>query len=407
MPRIRPFVGLLYDPDLAGRLDHVTAPPYDLIDALERDRLHALSPHNAVRLIRGRDRPGDERGSNRQTRAAATLTEWRRDGILVPTAPAIFLYEFQFHLGGVRRRVRGVVAEVELEPLGQGGVIPHERTMPGPLRDRTALLRAVRANLSCVHFVYNDRAGGPQQRNVDAGSGVRAAFESADALAPAAEAIDDDGTRHRLWIRTDADHICEGLSRVPLMIADGHHRYAAALAGREAMRRAAGPGPWDAVMGLLVDASTEDPPILPIHRVVKANGAGTGLPETHAGERVRDLEEVVRSLTDSPPSAGVVSLESGEPIHRILALDGPPPAVRALHDGPLRDIGHERLSYVSDAASAEQIVRSRRAAAAFFLPPTHIDAVRGAIDTDGALPEKSTYFWPKPRTGMVIRPFDA
>ena len=406
MPRIRPFVGLLYDPDLAGPLDRLTAPPYDLIDAHEREHLYELSPHNAVRLIRGRDRPGDDGRSNSRTRAAATLAEWRRDGILVPTTPAIFLYEFQFHLGGTRRRVRGVVADVELEPVGQGGVIPHERTMPGPLRDRTALVGAVRANLSCVHFVYGGGADPLERRHERTDSAVRAAFHGVEAETPAAESVDDDGTRHRLWIRPGSERICEELSRVQLMIADGHHRYAAAVANRDEMRRMAGPGPWDGVMGLLVDASTEDPPILPIHRVVKAGDGATDLLDLASGERVRDLEEVLRSLTDSPPTTGVVSLESGEPIHRILSLDGPPPAVRALHDGPLRDIGHDRLRYVSDAPTAEQTVRSRRAAAAFFLPPTHIHAVRGALDAGGTLPEKSTYFWPKPRTGIVIRPFD-
>ncbi len=404
MPRIRPFAGLLYDQRRAGPLDRLTAPPYDLIDERERERLYRSSPYNAVRLIRGRNRAGDRAGSNRQTRAAYMLSAWRRDGILVPTEPSVYLYEFEFHLGGAHRRVRGVVAEVELVPLG-AGVIPHERTMQGPLRDRTALLGAVRANLSCVHFVYGAQTGAPEREG--AGAAVRADFDEVAALPPTADAIDDDGTRHRLWVRADGGRVAERLSGVPLMIADGHHRYAAALAHREEMRRVAGSGPWDAVMGLLVDASAEDPPVLPIHRVLKPHTArDADEAAARSGERVRDLEEVLRSLTDDPPVAGVASIEAGEVVHRIVALDGGRPAVRALHDGPLRGLRADALRYVSDAASAEQMVRSGRAAAAFFLPPTRIDAVLDVLDAGGTLPQKSTYFWPKPRTGMVIRPFD-
>jgi hypothetical protein len=130
--------------------------------------------------------------------------------------------------------------------------------------------------------------------------------------------------------------------------------------------------------------------------------AAAGLP----GERVRDLEEILRSLTDAPPTVGVLSDVSGELVHRIVALDGAGPAVRALHDGPLRDLDPTEVGYVSDAATAEQMVSTGRAAAAFFLPHTRIEAVRSVLDAGGTLPQKSTYFWPKPRTGMVIRPFD-
>jgi uncharacterized protein (DUF1015 family) len=276
--------------------------------------------------------------------------------------------------------------------------------MPGPLRDRRTLLRAVRANLSCVHFVYGAKAGTPDHGG--AGAAVRAAFEQAESGPATAEATDDEGTRHRLWVCTDAADICVSLSDAPLMIADGHHRYAAALAHRDGMRKTSGSGPWDAVMGLLVDASTEDPPVLPIHRVVQPGAFDAHRTGALRGERVKDLEEVLRSLTDDPATAGVAAIESGEVVHRVVPLDGPRPAVRALHDGPLRGFDADRLRYVSDAASAEQMVRSGHADAAFFLPPTRIDAVRSVLDAGGTLPEKSTYFWPKPRTGMVIRPFD-
>src|SRR5439155_4976618 len=160
VPDVRPFTGLLYDPSVVGPVGTVTAPPYDTISPIDQERYHRAHPNNVVRLILGRDEPGDDEADNRHLRAASYLRRWRLEGALAPTdGPALFPYEFQFHLGGVERRVRGVIAEVGLEPWG-GSILRHERTLPGPIEDRLRLLRAVRANLSPVYAVLqgpNDR----------------------------------------------------------------------------------------------------------------------------------------------------------------------------------------------------------------------------------------------------------
>jgi uncharacterized protein (DUF1015 family) len=408
VPRIRPFAGLLYAPERAGPLDLLTAPPYDVISRHEQRRLHSASPFNVVRLIRGEDLPGDDERTSSHSRAAQLLGEWRRSGILVPSTPAVFPYEFRFRHQGAERTVQGIVAQVELEAFGRD-VLAHERTMPGPTLDRLALLRAVRANLSPVHAVY--ASGERNGRRARGMAAVRNVLEATDGKAPAAEATDDEGTRHRIWIHPDADAVCAALSGVQLMIADGHHRYAVAWTVRQEMRASSGPGPWDSLMMLLVDATAEDPPVLPIHRALLPDRRRGESPSSRwhaqAGERVRDLEEVLRTVTDDPPIAGLASFESAELRHRVLSLENAPPAVRALHDGPLRDVRPGRLRYLHDAVAAEQMVRAGRAEAAFFLPPTSIGVVRNVIAAGDTLPEKSTYFWPKPRTGLVIRPFDA
>ena len=198
------------------------------------------------------------------------------------------------------------------------------------------------------------------------------------------------------------------------MIADGHHRYTVALAFREEMRARHGPGPWDAMMMFVVDAVTEDPPVLPIHRAVHPNG---NLAEQEEGEhlwasdgslpvRVRDLAEILASLNDDDMTVGVVAYEDDEIVHRVGRIDGNGPAVCALHERVLDRVDPSRLSYVPDAAAAEQAVASRRAVAAYFLPPTRVDRVWAVVRRRRRLPQKSTYFWPKPRTGMVIRPMD-
>jgi uncharacterized protein (DUF1015 family) len=276
-----------------------------------------------------------------------------------------------------------LICQVALEPWG-GSIVPHEETLPAPFEDRLSLLRAVRANLSPVYALYH----GPSDA-------LAALFDVLDGDEADRTIVDDDGVEHRMWVLEDEPAISSWLGDEELLIADGHHRYAVALAFREEMRAREGPGPWDQMMMLLVDAATEDPPVLPIHRVL-LEGAG---PDD--GTAVRDLAEVLAAIRDDDLTYGTAAMERGEIAHRVASLKGDPPTVCALHeqvltDGPLR--------FVPDAAVAEELVRSGRGVAAFFLPPTRVDRIRTVIRRGDRLPQKSTYFWPKPRTGMVIRP---
>jgi uncharacterized protein (DUF1015 family) len=396
MPEVRPFTGLLHEPRVAGPLHKLTAGPYDNISPAEQERLHRANRFNVVRLILGHDEPGDDLSANKYTRAAGSLDRWRDQGVLVPSdRPAVYPYELRFHLGGTWRIVRGVIAEVDLEPWG-GSIVPHERTLPDPIDDRLRLLRAVRANLSPVYTVFAQP------------SETLAAF-LAEAMKgpPHGEVVDESGTRHRLWVATEGhDGVTEALRDRRLMIADGHHRYTVALAYREEMRAQAGPGPWDAMMMLIVDGATEDPPVLPIHRVV-ADAAGR-LPTTAiaslSGERVRDLPEILATLRDEDLTVGTVRREDGEVVHRIVTLEGQPPTVCALHAQILDSLTELEMGFVPDAVSAEQAVLSGAASTAFLLPATKVERVWKLVEQGETLPQKSTYFWPKPRTGLVIRP---
>lgn len=404
MPRIRPFTGLLYDTAVAGGLERLTTPPYDSITPSERERYHATSPFNVVRLIRSRGTRGEGRSVDRYTRAANYLGQWRVSGVLVPTAePAVYPYEFVFRYAGRVRTLRGVIAEVALETSG-GSIIPHERTLPGPIQDRLAVLKAVRANLSPVYGVYR----GPS-------ASLARYLDEVGATPPDREVTDEEGTRHRMWVRPDGAAVAaEALRDESVMIADGHHRYAVALAHRVEMNERAGPGPWDWLMMLLIDAGAEEPPVLPIHRVIRRAPRGTSPGSVTAlvpapgwaMDTVRDLAEILATVRDEDLTYGFVGLERDRLVHRVGRLHGEPPTVRALHEQVLGYGRTGRLRFVPDAAVAEDLVRSGRGAAAYLLPPTRVDRVRDVIRSGARLPQKSTYFWPKPRTGMVLRPFD-
>jgi uncharacterized protein (DUF1015 family) len=304
--------------------------------------------------------------------------------------PAIYAYEMRFVHQGERRRVRGVIVEVALEPWGHG-VLPHEHTMAAPVEDRLALMRATRANISPIYAVCT----GPSAPQAEL-------LAAAEGRSPDREIADESGVVHRLWVESPAEDLAAWHRERGLLVADGHHRYQTALAFREEADGEHGPGPWDAVMMLVVDAVAEDPPVLPIHRVARADP----LPDL-PGQRVRDLAEVLAWLSEGGLRFGAAVRRGATLEHLVGTLEGEPPAVAALHRELVdRMEGLRDLRYVPEAAAAEEAVRSRVADLALFLPPARVEEIRSVIEAGGRLPQKSTYFWPKPRTGMVVRPID-
>jgi uncharacterized protein (DUF1015 family) len=385
---VLPFVGLRFDRARVGSFELVTAPPYDVISPEEHARYLATSPYNVIRL--DLVRAGDRGGNDPYAEAARTLSAWRGEGVLTtPDGRAYYPYEMRFVHDGTRRRIRGLICSVELEDWG-GGIVPHERTMRGPVEDRLRLMRAIASNASCIYALF----AGPLQD-------LSAWLDTATAAGPVASLTDDDGVEHSLWVAPPDAAIAEWLGSTSLMIADGHHRYTTALRHRDEMREKHGPGPWDRVMMFVVDASIEDPPVLPFHRLVL-----DGPVRSAAGARVRDLDEVLASVDDRRCAYGTVVRERRELVHRVADLAGEPPTVSRLHEQVLGGLDHA-LRYTPDAVAAEDAVRRGDAEAAYLLPPTDAATIRAVIDAGETLPQKSTFFWPKPRTGMVLRPFDA
>ena len=385
MPRLSPFTGLLYDRSRAGSLEAVTAPPYDTVDVDQQTRLRAASPYNIVHIDLPERRADDVRNDNQYTRAAALLEEWRRDGVLRATAaPALYPYEMRFRYEGAQRRIRGLICQVDVEPWG-GAILPHEETLPGPVEDRLRLVRELHLNLSPVYALASDVDGA-----------VPAFLNAQTASAPHASVVDEAGVEHRLWV---SDVPSDPLVVGTLMIADGHHRYAMALRYRDEMRASRGPGPWDALMMLVVDAATEQPPVLPIHRLSPSTAG------IH-GERVRGLEEVLAAVDDEALTYGVITSADGAIVHEVARASGRPPTVCAITEQVEALREPSVLRFTPDAVAAEEAIRSRSAATAYLLPSTSPEAIRSVIDAGGRMPQKSTYFWPKPRTGLVLRPLD-
>jgi uncharacterized protein (DUF1015 family) len=394
VPRFSPFAGLRYDPDAVALAD-VLAPPYDVVDADEQAALEARSPYNAVRL----ELPREEGGLDRYAAARRRLDEWRDAGVLVPDPePAFYVYRMGWRTddGGLRQTT-GVIGALELEPPGEGGVLPHERTMPKPKSDRLDLLRACRANLSPVW-------------GLSLTAGLTGLCEPSDP--PLARATDDAGVHHRLWRVTrpgTVAAIADAVAASPVVIADGHHRYETALA-YQAERRAEtdGPGEWDRVMVYVVGLADDQLSVGAIHRVV------SGLPPGF------DLLGALETWFDAfPAGPSPVTLEEQMADAQALALVLPDarwllrPRPEALEeaadlDSARLDVARAALPphdlhYQHGAAAAVAQVEAGPAQAAFLLRPPSVTRIAAAARAAERMPEKTTYFHPKPATGLVFR----
>ena len=388
MPRLFPFRGLQYDPSVAGPLDRLTAPPYDVISESDQEGLRARSPYNIVHVDRT-DAAGND-GASGYAIAGSLLADWRASGVLRPAdVPSYYGYELRYALEGIRHRLRGIVGALELEPWG-GNVLPHEHTMPGPIEDRLRLLRATRTHLSPIYGTISGPCVGLNElldRTVDGD--------------PIVNVRDHEGVEHRMWPIDGQEDVTSWLADEPLLIADGHHRYATALAYRDERRADDGPGPWDRILTLVVDAGSEEVPVLPYHRVQIGGEPPTG------GQPAADLADVLAHTDDLQLRYGTVTKIAGTVTYRVHRLRGHPPTVLALHEQLLDRVAPgDALRFTHVAADADTAVRDGSAIAAYLLPGTTTDRVRAVIERGDRLPRKSTFFWPKPRTGMILMPVD-
>jgi uncharacterized protein (DUF1015 family) len=390
MPRISPFEGLVFDATVVGPLDRVTAPPYDVISEARRQGYLGASPFSIVHLDLAEGSDDPDHPESRYERAGQLLRDWESAGALVRSlTPCYYAYEMSFPRDGVPTAIRGLLVAMDLEPWG-GNVLPHEETMPGPVQDRLRLLRATRTHLSPIYGTIP----GPCPELADL-------LARAIAVPAPFGARDEQGVHHRMWPVPPSPGIAERLSAEPLLIADGHHRYTTALAYRDECRATDGPGPWDRVLTLVVDASTGSVPVLPFHRL-QLTGDGP-----QAGTVVDDLRAALAALSDDDAVVATVTREHDELVFRMMELPGDPPAVQALHAAVLDDrLSPGSLRYLADAEAAVEAVREGSAVAAYLLPATTPERIHEAIETGVRLPQKSTYFWPKPRTGMVLMPLD-
>jgi uncharacterized protein (DUF1015 family) len=448
VPTIKPFRALRYERETIGDLALVTSPPYDVILPDEHRALLARHPRNVVRLDLPAEEAGDE-PDERYRRAAHTFAAWRSDGTFhKDPRPSIYVYEQDYVVPdtNVSRIQRGFLARLRLEPFGpEGSIQPHERTLSAPREDRYKLIRATGANMSPVVGLYDDQSG--------RAAAILSELAGA-AGAPAADITDRDRVRHRLWVvpadqATDeptdlARELITRASAGPITIADGHHRYETALRYRDERRmtRSCESDPaFDYVLMLFLETTAEPLTVLPTHRVVKGLGEGAAGLLAAAAEvfdvrPVKDRESLGATFGPAAQTADASSgrrgrfglwtraggailtarrsefepelPEGGSALRRLdvtllqVALE------RLLGIDPAATAAGGKVGYTKSAGEALDWVDQAEDGAdgAFLLEGTPVaDIVAVARDGD-VMPQKSTYFYPKPLSGLVLNPHE-
>ncbi|CAN5655977.1 DUF1015 domain-containing protein [soil metagenome] len=413
MPRFEPFAGLRYR--MSTDLDPVTAPPYDVIDEPERAELAARSPYNAVRLELPADEDAED-GEDRYQAAARVLARWLEIGMIMADDPASFyLYRMGYHdEAGRARQTTGVIGALGLERLdGEGDVLPHEHTTARAKSDRLQLLEATKCNLSPIWCL-------------SLAQGLSAMVEPLGP--PFARATDTDGVHHRLWrVNSPAivDTLAEVVASAPLIIADGHHRYETALAYQDQRAAAgAGPGAHDLIMALVVELAEDEVSVRPIHRLI--TGLPTDLDVLDALSPWFKAEDVGNgvgggdeSLAETMDRFGALGLALPDGSLRLLhpRADAFPPfppfppddlldldASRADH--ARAQLPAHEVAYRHDGDDLVRRVTGSPGSAGLLLRPATVDQIAGAARQGVRMPPKTTYFHPKPRTGMVFRSID-
>ena len=392
MPRFEPFPALRYAPEVD--LDLAVAPPYDVLSAVDVGELAARHPHNIVTV----DVPGPEEDPGRYDRAGVTLSDWERSGVLVrDPSPSFTLYRMRFRTeDGTERETVGVLGALEVVDEGAGGVLPHERTTPKAKTDRLDLTRATQANLSPVW-------------GLSLTAGLTALLR--EPAAAIGSCIDEHGVIHSVERVDDPERITAistAVASTPVLIADGHHRYAISRTYRDERRAVDGAGPWDLTLAYVGELVDEQLSIDAIHRlysgididvlrsVLERSFETEPAGPVDSGFARRVVDQRALCLVDSNGSGTWLRPRPGV-FEGVRDLDG------ALLEHAVRDLDVD-IAYQHGVNEVVGLVRAGTVTAGVLIRPTSITEIRRTADEGLLMPPKSTFFTPKLRTGLVIRP---
>jgi len=438
MANILPFRGIFYNKEKIKDLSRVLAPPYDIISTEARERYYEKSEYNVIRLILGKDFSGDDETNNKYTRAAGFFHKWLEEGILVrDNSASIYFLEQEYELksevfgavAGYGARTdaikrRGFIGLARLENFSKGIIRPHEETMPEPKRDRLNLLRACAANFSQVFTAYE---GSP--------SIIDSLWQEMRRGIPIFDLIDGENIGHRLWKVNDqksVNLIVEAMKDKKLFIADGHHRYESALEYRNQLRKAnpkhRGNESYNYVMAYFLNMEDRGLKILPIHRALR-NFAGFDrkrlIAESRKNfglKRLSHLEKLLGAMQDEEKEHRIGMYAGGDEFY-LLTLQERKIAeelargrgkvscrldVVILHTLIIERIlgippeNQENITYSEKINEVLAKVRDGSHCLAFFLRPVKLSEFKAIVEAGEIMPKKSTYFYPKLLSGLVI-----
>lgn len=436
MATIAPFNGLRFNTDIVGDLSAVTAPPYDIISPEQQKQLYETHPFNVIRLENGEEFAEDDETHNKYTRSAEFLEDWMQSEVLRQDfTPSVYVYGQKFTLkDGRTLSYKGLMCLVKLEEFEKKIILPHEETLSKAKTDRLNLMRATGANFSPIYSLFNDNGGT-----------VAEIIRKSSADEPQNSFVSADKVTQSLWQVSDGDTIAklaEAFASKQLFIADGHHRYETALNFRNEMiqqnPKHTGNELYNYIMMFLVPMEEKGLVVFPTHRLVKNV---TNFNEAELIERLGEnfdvskifaysgiSEAIERKLAENGEDK-VFAMYTGKDYYYFLRLKSTDIAkhenilkseayrlldVTILHTlilGKYFGINAENmknqtnLCYTRDAAEAEKTVKEGDFQCAFFLNPTKIKEIKEISLANEKMPQKSTYFYPKLITGLIMNKF--
>lgn len=438
MAKVIPFRGLRYNTSKFPNLGDVTAPPYDIISEAEQQELYNKNEYNIIRVDYGMDFVTDTDDNNRYTRSGDGIRRWIDEEVLIrDDSPAFYIYEQIFSLndGKPAHSLKGIMSLVELREFADNVILPHEETISKAKEDRLKLMRATGANTSPIYSLYLD----------DEETIARLIEENSDD-APDISFMTTDNIRQNIWIVSDESvtaKISQLFADKQLFIADGHHRYETALNYRRERHEAEGTeigcADYDYVMMMLVSMSNSGLFVFPTHRLVRDIDRFDEtilvgfLTEDFAAAKIYftegDYASIITDRLSKTVDEKLFALYTGGNYYYLLKLkdlkladeatEGKSEAysrldVTVLHKLILeKHLGidmenmrnQKNLSYVREAADAVEAVKRGDYQCAFLINPTKISEIREVALANEKMPQKSTYFWPKLVTGLVINKF--
>ncbi|MFH1691945.1 MAG: DUF1015 domain-containing protein [Candidatus Omnitrophota bacterium] len=421
MAKIEPFQSVHYNTGVVEDPSKVVCPPYDIIGAAKQEEYYQRHPYNMIRLILGKELAGDKDLENQYTRAAGYMDEWSRRGVLMQDAkPAIYFYEQTFCVGKERKSRLGFIALMQLDEEGSDqSIYPHEHTHTAPKEDRMKLMEAVEANLSPIFTVFSDQKGM-----------IRDVFEKEVRKTPAFFSFEDeDGIENKIW-QVHQESLIEKvkafLSEKDLFIADGHHRHEVARMFRD-KKRSQHPNLFKKSYNYIMTYFTalEDPGlcVLPTHRLVKNVRFDVDIfSSCFSIKELPSKEKLVSEMEEKMSEPGVFGLYKDNKFY-LLKLTDKRECNRLIQDGPKEyknldvvilqkvifdsflKIPLSQVQYEVDLDKGIKFVDEKACDALFVMNATKIDQIRSIALSGEVMPQKSTYFYPKLLSGLLIHKF--
>ncbi|MFC1485348.1 DUF1015 domain-containing protein [bacterium] len=425
MAEIKPFRGIRFNQNKI-KIKEVVAPPYDVISSEEQDNLYKKNEANIIRLILGKECQNDTKINNKYTRASSFFTNWEQEKILIKDREeALYIYSQDFEFDGISYSRTGFLSLLKQEPLFEGTIYPHERTLSKPKADRLNLMRTCDANFSPIFALYNDE--------------TQIIKKIIDEIMQKTPEINfyNNNERNRLWLLTNEDQIkCiqNTLKDKKIFIADGHHRYETSMNYAKEMRDQKKIGNFDYVMTFLCDMNDKGLTVFPTHRVVQYKNLDIqkflnkiekyfNIQKIEKNDLKQKLEKefeksniafglytgedyLILLLKDKE---GLADLIQGSKYYRELDVA----VLEALIFEKVLSFSKEdialqkHLKYIKDLNDAINMIDSKSFNMAFIMNPTRLDQIKNVALAGETMPQKSTYFYPKLLTGIVINKFEA